>query len=82
MATVYTVDDVRAAINNYLCGETGRTQFAVWLTPLVWEEEGASEAIDLAWSVALLLAEAGRGHLDEDELCESLRQLLDQSVPA
>lgn len=82
MAKVYTVTDVCAAIDNYLLGKTDRKQFTVWLTPLVWQEEGVSEAIDLAWSVALLLAEASRGHLDEDELRASLRTLVDQSVPA
>ena len=82
MAEMHTVAAVRAQIEKYVLGEIGRKQLTVWLTPLVWQDEGASEAIDLAWSVALHLAEAGRGHRDEDELRASLRALVDQSVPA
>ena len=82
MVNVYTVADVRAEINSYLSGKVDRKQLTEWLTPLVWQEEGDVEALDLGWGIALLLMEAGRGDLTEEELRAGLRSLVDQSVPA
>ena len=82
MADVYTLAAVRARIKSYLAKKVDRKQFTVWLTPLVWREKGDAEAVDLGWSVALLLMEAGRGDLTEEELCAGLRNLVDESVPA
>ncbi len=82
MADVYTLAALRAEINSYLKGKVDRKQLTVWLTPLVWHEEGDAEAVDLGWSVALLLMEASRGDLTEEELREQLRTLAAPSVPA
>ena len=82
MVDVYTVADVRAEINSYLSGKVDRKQLTEWLTPLVWQEEGDVEALDLGWGIALLLMEAGRGDLTEEELRAGLRSLVDESVPA
>ncbi len=82
MVDVYTVAAVRAEINSYLLGKVDRKQITEWLTPLVWQEEGDSEAVDLAWEVALLLTEASRGHLAEEELREQFQDLAAPSVPA
>ena len=82
MANVYTAADVRAMIKNYLADKVDRKQITEWLTPLVWEEKGAAEAVDLGWSVALLLMEASRGDLTEEELREQLRALAAPTVPA
>lgn len=82
MAEVYTAADVRAMIKSYLSGKVDRKQITEWLTPLVWQEEGAADAVDLGWSVALLLTEASRGDLNEEELREQLRSLAAPSVPA
>ncbi len=82
MVDVYTVADVRAEINSYLSGKVGRQQLTEWLTPLVWQEEGDVEALDLGWGIALLLMEASRGDLTEEELRAGLRSLVDESVPA
>ena len=82
MAEVYTVAAVRAQVSKYLLGTIDRVQITEWLTPLVWLEEGDAEAVDLAWEVALLLAEASRGHLTEEELREQLQNLAAPSVPA
>ena len=82
MVDVYTVADVRAEINSYLSGKVGRQQLTEWLTPLVWQEEGDVEALDLGWGIALLLVEASRGDLTEEELRAGLRSLVDESVPA
>ena len=82
MAVVYTVAAVRAEINLYLAGKVDRQQLTEWLTPLVWQEEGDVEALDLGWGIALLLMEASRGDLTEEELRAGLRSLVDESVPA
>ena len=82
MAEVYTVAAVRAEINSYLLGKVERKQLTEWLTPLVWLEEGDAEAVDLAWEVALLLTEASRGHLTDEELRGQLQDLAAPSVPA
>ncbi len=82
MVDVYTVAAVRAEINSYLDRKVDRKQLTEWLTPLVWREEGDAEAVELGWGVALLLMEASRGDLTEEELRASLRSLVDQSVPA
>ncbi len=82
MADVYTAADVRAMIKGYLRDKVERKQITEWLTPLVWEEEGDAEAVELGWSVALLLTEASRGDLTEEELREQLRTLAAPSVPA
>ena len=82
MVDVYTVAAVRAEINSYLDRKVDRKQLTEWLTPLVWREEGDAEAVELGWGVALLLMEASRGDLTEEELRASLRSLVDESVPA
>ena len=82
MAEVYTVAAVRAEINSYLLGKVDRKQITEWLTPMVWQDEGDADAVDLGWSVALLLMEISGGHLTEEELRVSLRALVDESVPA
>ena len=82
MVDVYTVAAVRAEINSYLDRKVDRKQLTEWLTPLVWQEEGDAEAVELGWGVALLLMEASRGDLTEEELRASLRSLVDHSVPA
>ena len=82
MVDVYTVAAVRAEINSYLDRKVDQKQLTEWLTPLVWREEGDAEAVELGWGVALLLMEASRGDLTEEELRASLRSLVDQSVPA
>ena len=82
MVDVYTVAAVRAEINSYLDRKVDRKQLTEWLTPLVWREEGDAEAVDLGWGVALLLMEASRGDLTEEELRASLRSLVAPSVPA
>ena len=79
---MYTATAVRAMIKSYLSGKVDQKQITEWLTPLVWQEEGASDAVDLGWSLALLLAEASRGDLTEEELREQLRSLATPSVPA
>ena len=82
MVDIYTVADVRAETNSYLAGKVDRKQLTEWLTPLVWQEEGDVESLDLGWGIALLLMEAGRGDLTEEELRAGLRSLVDESVPA
>ncbi len=82
MAQMYTVAVVRAQIEKYVLGEIERVQLDEWLFPLLWPDEGPADALDLGWSAELLLMEAGRGDLSEEELCASLRTLVDQSVPA
>ena len=82
MVDVYTVAAVRAEINSYLDRKVDRKQLTEWLTPLVWREEGDAEAVELGWGVALLLMEASRGDLTEEELRASLRSLVAPSVPA
>ncbi len=79
---MYTATAVRAMIKSYLADKVDQKQITEWLTPLVWQEEGASDAVDLGWSLALLLAEASRGDLTEEELREQLRSLATPSVPA
>lgn len=82
MPQVYTVADVRAQIRKYVLGEIDRAELDEWLFPLLWPDVGPADALDLGWSAELLLMEAARGHLDEAELRESLRALVDESVPA
>ena len=82
MVDVYTVAAVRAEINSYLDRKVDRKQLTEWLTPLVWQEEGDAEAVELGWGVALLLAEASRGHLTDEELREQFQNLAAPSVPA
>lgn len=82
MAQMYTAAAVRAQIEKYVLGEIDRVQLDEWLFPLLWPDEGPEDALDLGWSAELLLMEAGRGHLSEDELRANLRSLVDESVPA
>ena len=82
MAQMYTVAVVRAQIEKYVLGEIDRVQLDEWLFPLLWPDEGPADALDLGWSAELLLMEAGRGHLTEEELRASLRSLGAPSVPA
>ena len=79
---MYTVAVVRAQTEKYVLDEIDRVQLDEWLFPLLWPDEGPADALDLGWSAELLLMEASRGHLTEEELRASLRSLVDQSVPA
>ena len=72
MPDSYAVVALRAQVGQYLTGQIDRRQLDEWLFPLVWSDEGGHDAIDLAWSVELLLMEASGGYLSEEELRAAL----------
>lgn len=81
MEPVYTVAEVRAAINRCALGEIGGQDLAEWLTPLIWPEGGEGEAVELGWRAALPLAEASSGHLSADELRAELHAIVSEPSP-
>ena len=72
----YTVAEIHAEVERYLAGEIDASDLESSLIPLVWDEVGPAEAIDLALDVVLLRFEQSGGHITEDNLREDLRKLV------
>ena len=72
----YTVAEIHAEVERYLAGEIDASDLESSLIPLVWDEVGPTEAIDLALDVVLLRFEQSGGHITEAQLQDGLRELL------
>lgn len=72
----YTRAVVHAHVERYLAGEIDASDFEGWFIPLVWNEAGPEDVMDLAYEILLLRFEHSGGHITEDQLREGLRELL------
>ncbi len=70
--------EIREKISRYLRQEVSLDQFEDWLVQHSWNmhQDSDDDAQKLAASVELRLAERSSGHLNESELREELRSLL------
>lgn len=62
--------EIRQRLSRYLAQELSLTQFEEWFIPVAWEVSRSDEpdAVDLAGTIKLKLAEFTSGHWTEDEL--------------
>lgn len=72
----FTVAEIHAEVERYLAGEIDASGLESSLIPLVWDEAGPQEALDLAHEVIGLRFEQSGGHITEDNLREGLRKLV------
>lgn len=72
----YTLNDVRAEVERYLAREISASELESRLVPMVWEEDGPRDVLDLAHEVIGLRFEQSGGHITEDDLREDLRKLV------
>lgn len=78
----YTIADVRAEVERYLAREIDASELEGHLIPMVWEEVGPPDVLDLAHDVVLLLFEHSGGHITERQLRDGLRELLLAPAPS
>lgn len=70
--------DIRSRLSSYLAREMSLEQFEEWFIPATWQvhTSGDLDAVELAGTIKLRLAEFTNGHWTEDELREQLIPLV------
>ena len=63
-------------VERYLAREIDASELEARLLPMVWEEDGSKDALDLAHEVIGLRFEQSGGFVTEDQLREDLRKLV------
>ena len=76
----YTLADVCAEVERYLASEIDASELEARLVPVVWEESGPQDVLDLAHEVIGLRFEQSGGFVTEDQLREDLRKLVSTAV--
>ncbi|MCY4391556.1 MAG: hypothetical protein OXE43_05820 [Chloroflexi bacterium] len=76
----YTLADVRAEVERYLAREIDASELESRLVPMVWDEDGPQDVLDLAHEVIGLRFEQSGGFSTEDQLREDLRKLVFPAV--
>ncbi len=78
----YTVAEIHAEVERYLAGEIDASDLESSLIPLVWDEAGPAEAIELALDVVLIRFEHSGGHITDQQFQDGLRELLPAAAAA
>ena len=76
MPEAYSLEAVRARIQQCAKGRNSPRELDDWLFPFLWPDDGDADARELAWSAELLLMELGRGHWTEAAFREQLTLLI------
>jgi hypothetical protein len=71
--------EIRSRLARYLAGEHDVGQFASWFHPYTWniQQRASEQAVDLAYTIDLLLSEHSSGGWTESQLHDQLRPFVE-----